>query len=191
VSSEDAALLIVDDIEDNRFALSRRLARQGYLNVTTAVDGRQALESAKALQPSAIVLDVNMPFIDGFEVLTTLRNDPETADIPVVMLTSVQQESDIVRGFGLVASVIGIFTVRGSETRDPMGSLNIGYYITATLSALGMILVTYLMLNEKGGWYYFAGAGIVGILTSVAFVFITLVVGLTLRPWGLFGKPEQ
>ncbi|HEV2012173.1 MAG TPA: sodium/proton-translocating pyrophosphatase, partial [Candidatus Limnocylindria bacterium] len=54
----------------------------------------------------------------------------------------------VVRGFGLVASVIGIFLVRGSETRDPMGSLNIGYYITATLSALGMVLVTYLMLNE-------------------------------------------
>src|SRR5436305_8292480 len=79
----------------------------------------------------------------------------------------------VVRGFGLVASVIGIFTVRGSETRDPMGSLNIGYYITATLSALGMALVTYVMLNEKGGWYWFFGAGVVGILTSVAFVFIT------------------
>src|SRR5258708_10499161 len=79
----------------------------------------------------------------------------------------------VVRGFGLIASVIGIFTVRGSETRDPMGSLNIGYYITATLSALGMIGVPYLMLNANGGWYWFAGAGIVGILTSVALVFIT------------------
>ena len=40
----DAALLVVDDIDDNRFALSRRLARQGYLNVTTAADGRKAME---------------------------------------------------------------------------------------------------------------------------------------------------
>jgi len=46
---------------------------------------------------------VNMPYIDGFEVLSTLRNDPETAHIPIMMLTSVQQESDIVRGFGLGA----------------------------------------------------------------------------------------
>jgi DNA-binding response OmpR family regulator len=44
-----------------------------------------------------------MPYIDGFEVLSTLRNDPETAEVPIVMLTSVQQESDIVRGFGLGA----------------------------------------------------------------------------------------
>jgi hypothetical protein len=42
MSDSEAALLVVDDIEDNRFALSRRLARQGYLNVTTAADGRQA-----------------------------------------------------------------------------------------------------------------------------------------------------
>jgi DNA-binding response OmpR family regulator len=68
-----------------------------------AANGKQALESARALKPSAIILDVNMPYIDGFEVLSTLRNDPETADIPIVMLTSVQQESDIVRGFGLGA----------------------------------------------------------------------------------------
>ena len=68
-----------------------------------AANGKQALESARALKPSAIILDVNMPYIDGFEVLSTLRNDPETADVPIVMLTSVQQESDIVRGFGLGA----------------------------------------------------------------------------------------
>ena len=79
----------------------------------------------------------------------------------------------VVRGFGLIASVIGIFTVRGSETKDPMSSLNLGYYITASLSTAGMALVTYLMLNERGGWYWFFGAGVVGILTSVAFVFIT------------------
>ena len=79
----------------------------------------------------------------------------------------------VVRGFGLIASVVGIFTVRGNDRQSPMTSLNIGYYITATLCALGMGLVTYLMLNERGGWYWFAAAGIVGILTSVAFVFIT------------------
>ncbi|MEP6693015.1 MAG: sodium-translocating pyrophosphatase [Chloroflexota bacterium] len=79
----------------------------------------------------------------------------------------------VVRGFGLIASVIGIFLVRGNDRQSPMTSLNIGYYITATLCALGMAFVTYVMLNERGGWYWFAAAGIVGILTSVAFVFIT------------------
>src|SRR5690348_15639862 len=79
----------------------------------------------------------------------------------------------VVRGFGLIASVIGIFTVRGSETKSPMSSLNLGYYITVALSIAGMFLVTNTMLNEKGAGYWFFFAGVVGILTSLAFVFIT------------------
>jgi K(+)-stimulated pyrophosphate-energized sodium pump len=78
-----------------------------------------------------------------------------------------------VRGFGLIASVIGIFLVRGNEQRDPMGSLNSGYYITLVLSIAGMFFVTNQMLNEKGAFMYFFGAGVVGILTSLAFVYIT------------------
>src|SRR5439155_673237 len=79
----------------------------------------------------------------------------------------------VVRGFGLVASMIGIFTVRGSDTKSPMSSLNLGYYITVALSIAGMYLVTNQMLNEKGAGYWFFYAGVVGILTSLAFVYIT------------------
>ena len=79
----------------------------------------------------------------------------------------------VVRGFGLIASVIGIFLVRGNEQRDPMGSLNSGYYITLVLSIVGMFFVTNQMLNEKGAFMYFFGAGVVGLLTSLAFVYIT------------------
>src|SRR6266540_628104 len=79
----------------------------------------------------------------------------------------------VVRGFGLIASVIGIFTVRGSDTKSPMSSLNLGYYITIALSIAGMFLVTNVMLNEKGAGIWFFYAGVVGILTSLAFVFIT------------------
>ena len=79
----------------------------------------------------------------------------------------------VVRGFGLIASVIGIFTVRGSDRRSPMTSLNTGYYITVALAIAGMWVVTNSMLNEKGAGYWFFYAGVVGILTSLAFVFIT------------------
>ena len=61
MSDTDAALLVVDDIEDNRFALSRRLARQGYLNVTTAADGRQALELLNSKPFDLVLLDIMMP----------------------------------------------------------------------------------------------------------------------------------
>jgi len=79
----------------------------------------------------------------------------------------------VVRGFGLIASMIGIFTVRGSDTKSPMSSLNLGYYITIGLSIAGMFLVTQVMLNEQGAGYWFFFAGVVGIVTSLAFVYIT------------------
>ncbi len=79
----------------------------------------------------------------------------------------------VVRGFGLIASVIGIFLVRGNDRQSPMTSLNIGYYITVALSIGAMFLVTNQMLNEKGAGIWFFYAGVTGILTSLAFVFIT------------------
>src|SRR5438105_797121 len=79
----------------------------------------------------------------------------------------------VVRGFGLIASVIGIFTVRGNDTKSPMSSLNLGYYITVALSIIGMYFVTNQMLNEQGAGIWFFYAGVVGIATSLAFVFIT------------------
>ena len=73
MSDSDAALLVVDDIEDNQFALSRRLARQGYLNVTTAADGRQALELLNSKPFDLVLLDIMMPNVNGYEVLAQMK----------------------------------------------------------------------------------------------------------------------
>jgi signal transduction histidine kinase/DNA-binding response OmpR family regulator len=97
VSSEDAALLIVDDIEDNRFALSRRLARQGYLNVTTAVDGRQALELLNAKPFDLVLLDIMMPHVNGYEVLAQMKADESLRHIPVIMISAVDEIDSVVR----------------------------------------------------------------------------------------------
>ncbi len=101
-SSATPVVLAVDD-DATTTAIVRAVVSRNGMTCHIAANGKQALESARALKPSVIVLDVNMPFIDGFEVLSTLRKDPQTADTPIVMLTSVQQESDIVRGFALGA----------------------------------------------------------------------------------------
>src|SRR5205823_12948430 len=87
------AVLAVDD-DATTTAIVRAVVTRNGMSCHVAANGKQALESARTLKPSAIILDVNMPFIDGFEVLSTLRKDPETADVPIVMLTSVQQEPD-------------------------------------------------------------------------------------------------
>jgi CheY-like chemotaxis protein len=95
-------VLAVDD-DATTTAIVRAIVTRSGIRCEVAANGREALEAARVLEPSVVVLDVNMPFVDGFEVLAKLKNDPATAHIAVVMLTSVQQESDIVRGFGLGA----------------------------------------------------------------------------------------
>jgi K(+)-stimulated pyrophosphate-energized sodium pump len=88
----------------------------------------------------------------------------------------------VVRAFGLLATIVAIFFVRGKETEDPMNMLNRGYWVTTLLSVVGLGITTAVMMNTNGGvgnafalptWVYFFAAGIVGLATSVAFVYIT------------------
>jgi phosphoserine phosphatase RsbU/P len=88
VSDGDASLLVVDDIDDNRFALSRRLARQGYLKVTTAVDGRQALELLNSKPFDLVLLDIMMPNVNGYEVLAQMKASSSLRHIPVPLPSS-------------------------------------------------------------------------------------------------------
>ena len=97
MSGSDAALLVVDDIEDNRFALSRRLARQGYLNVTTAVDGRQALELLNSKSFDLVLLDIMMPTVNGYEVLAQMKASSSLRHIPVIMISAVDEIDSVIR----------------------------------------------------------------------------------------------
>ncbi len=97
MSDTEAALLVVDDIEDNRFALSRRLARQGYLNVTTAADGRQALELLNSKPFDLVLLDIMMPNVNGYEVLAAMKADERLRHIPVIMISAVDEIESVIR----------------------------------------------------------------------------------------------
>jgi K(+)-stimulated pyrophosphate-energized sodium pump len=86
----------------------------------------------------------------------------------------------VVRGFGLLATIVAIFFVRGSETENPMNMLNRGYWVTTILSVIGLLITTNIMMNTNGAvanglpvWVWFFLAGVVGLATSVAFVYIT------------------
>ena len=85
-------VLVIDDDEDQRILLTRFLEREGFA-VQTAGDGRLGLEAARRLQPRAILLDVMMPGIDGWSVLSELKGDVALSDTPVVMVTSVDEKS--------------------------------------------------------------------------------------------------
>jgi CheY-like chemotaxis protein len=79
-------ILIIDDDPTARDLLKRALVRDGF-NVQTAESGPEGLERARKLKPCAITLDVMMPGMDGWTVLSKLKADPELASIPVVMIT--------------------------------------------------------------------------------------------------------
>jgi K(+)-stimulated pyrophosphate-energized sodium pump len=87
----------------------------------------------------------------------------------------------VVRGFGLLATIVAIFFVRGREDEDPMNMLNRGYWVTTILSVVGLGITTFVMMNTNNtpagsglpAWIWFFLCGVVGLATSVAFVYIT------------------
>jgi two-component system cell cycle response regulator DivK len=86
-------LLIVDDNEQNRDMLSRRLQRRGF-DVLLANDGRAGVETARAEKPDLILMDMNMPELDGWEATRQIKAQPETAAVPVIGLTAHALEGD-------------------------------------------------------------------------------------------------
>jgi len=85
-------VLVIDDDETVHDMLFRLLSKEGFL-VETADDGESGVQKARELKPDVIVLDVLMPGMDGWDVLTRLKNNPDTESIPVVMLTMVDDRS--------------------------------------------------------------------------------------------------
>lgn len=80
-------LLLVEDHEEIWDFLSRRLRRKGY-DVTVATDGQAGLDQARALRPDVMLLDMNLPVLDGWTVARTLKADPDTTAIPIIALTA-------------------------------------------------------------------------------------------------------
>ncbi len=97
-----ARILLVDD-DPTIISLVRMTLESYKIECHTADRGGLAFDMALRIKPDAIVLDINMPELDGFAVLTRLRQTDRTRSIPVVMLTALRQEKDVIRGFALGA----------------------------------------------------------------------------------------
>lgn len=91
-------ILIVDDILDNIQLLSSMLAQEGY-NVRKAINGSMALKAAQTVVPEMILLDVNMPGTNGYEVCEQLKRNPKTAMVPVIFLSALDDALDKVKAF--------------------------------------------------------------------------------------------
>lgn len=96
--SEKDKILIVDDNPDIIITTRRTLEKHGFA-VQEALSGRQAIALLKDNLPKLIVLDVLMPGMNGLEVLSFIRKNPATAQLPVIMLTALSQDADVLAGF--------------------------------------------------------------------------------------------
>jgi two-component system, OmpR family, phosphate regulon response regulator PhoB len=111
-------LLVAEDDPDIRELVLFKLRAAGF-DVTTAVDGREALTRALEEPPDLVLLDVMMPGLSGLEVCAALREDDATARIPIILLTAKAQEADVTSGLGVGADdyVVKPFSPRELLTR--------------------------------------------------------------------------
>jgi two-component system cell cycle response regulator len=98
----DTTILVAEDSLVVRAVLRRHLEGQGY-SVVEAVDGDSALRACHEAKPDVVLLDIEMPGLDGYQVLAALKADPELSEVPVVFLTGRTSTEDIVEGLRLGA----------------------------------------------------------------------------------------
>ncbi len=102
MSNSKEKILIVEDDKFLRELISRKLAGRGY-EVETAVDGEDGFEKIKKTKPDVVLLDLILPGIDGFEVLSRVKKEKEVQDVPIIILSNLGQKEDIERGLSLGA----------------------------------------------------------------------------------------
>lgn len=96
-------VLAVDDIPLNLLIVQKMLSKFNF-KLNTAGNGQEALDSIAKDKPNLILLDLMMPGIDGFEVIKRVRENPQTADIKIIILSALNSQEDIVKGFSLGAN---------------------------------------------------------------------------------------
>jgi DNA-binding response OmpR family regulator len=111
-------VLIADDDEDILALVDRALSESGY-DVLLARDGATALATARERKPALALLDIAMPELDGYEVTSTLKSDPATMDMIVILFTARSEASDVEKGYEAGADdyIMKPFTLKTLQSR--------------------------------------------------------------------------
>ena len=107
-------ILIIEDDEFFRELISKKLTSSGF-SMSEAVDGQKGIDKVKSSKPDLILLDLLLPNVDGFEVLSTLKENPKTSSIPVIILSNLSSGDDIEKGLKLGAADFLIKSQSASE----------------------------------------------------------------------------
>ncbi len=107
MNKTDQNILIIEDDKFLRDLIVRKLRREGY-KTSEAIDGEDGFKKIKVEKPTLVLLDLILPVIDGFEVLTKMKDSPELSKIPVMVLSNLGQAEDMerVKKFGVVDYIV-------------------------------------------------------------------------------------
>lgn len=95
-------ILIIEDDKFLRELIAQKLIKEGF-DISEAVDGEEGIKKIKEARPGLVLLDLILPGIDGFEVLSRVKDDPSLSSIPVIILSNLGQKEDVERGLKLGA----------------------------------------------------------------------------------------
>ena len=115
-----AKVLIVDDSETQRYSLSKIIEEQGH-EAVTAADGESGIAAALDSHPDLILMDVVMPGLNGFQATRKISKNAETADIPVIFVTTKDQETDRIWGMRQGASA---YLTKPVDKKDLISAIN-------------------------------------------------------------------
>ena len=96
-------ILIIEDDKFLRELIAQKLVKEGY-NIAEAIDGEEGIKKVKSEQPDLVLLDLILPGIDGFEVLSKMKEDSSLVSIPVIILSNLGQKEDVEKGLKLGAA---------------------------------------------------------------------------------------
>jgi len=96
-------ILIIEDDKFLRELIARKLSEENF-NIIEAIDGEEGIRKIKEEKPDLILLDLILPGIDGFEVLSRIKKEPTTSSIPVIILSNLGQREDVEKGLKLGAT---------------------------------------------------------------------------------------
>ncbi|NLV53861.1 MAG: response regulator [Bacteroidales bacterium] len=103
IDVDSLSVLVVDDVPLNILLIKKMLSQYTF-EIRTATGGQQALDAIAQKKPNLVLLDLMMPGIDGFEVIRRVRADEKTKDLPIIILSALNSEQDISKGFQLGAN---------------------------------------------------------------------------------------
>src|SRR5581483_5556228 len=90
-TGEGPRILVVDDNDDNRYTLTLYLELEGYTDIQIAQDGEQAIARLKTEHFDIVLLDVMMPKVDGYQVLSWVAKEPRLRDLPIIMISALNE----------------------------------------------------------------------------------------------------